>query len=191
VVRILVFSGSIRSGSFNTRLAAAAAAELARLDAEVSLVSLADYPLPLYDGDLEANEGIPEPALKLKRQFCGHQGIFIAGPEYNAGITPLLKNAIDWVSRVKEAGEKPLAAYHGRVFALGSASPGGYGGMRSQIATRQVLELGCGALVIPETCAVSAAHQAFDDDGNLKDERTRGMLVACCASLVAKARSFA
>jgi NAD(P)H-dependent FMN reductase len=191
MVRILVFSGSIRSGSFNTRLAAAAASELGRLDADVSLISLADYPLPLYDGDLEASEGIPEPALKLKRQFCAHQGIFIAGPEYNAGVTPLLKNAIDWVSRVKEAGEKPLAAYRGRVFALGSASPGGYGGFRSQMATRQVLEIGCGALVIPESCAVASAHQAFEEDGTLKDERTRGMLKACCESLVAKARSLA
>lgn len=190
MVRILVFSGSVRSGSFNARLAAAAAAELARLDADVSLISLADYSLPLYDGDLEANEGIPDAALKLKRQFCAHRGIFIAGPEYNAGMTPLLKNAIDWVSRVKEAGEKPLAAYHGRVFALGSASPGGYGGFRSQMATRQVLEIGCGALVIPENCAVAAAHQAFDEDGNLKDERTRALLAACCASLFDKARSL-
>jgi len=190
MVRILVFSGSIRSGSFNTRLAAAAAAELARMDADVSLISLADYPLPLYDGDLEAGSGIPENALKLKRQFCAHHGVFIAGPEYNAGMTPLLKNAIDWVSRVKEAGEKPLSAYRGRVFALGSASPGSYGGMRSQIATRQVLEMGCGALVIPEACAVAAAHQAFDDEGHLKDERALGMLTACCASLIDKARSF-
>ncbi|KAF0133310.1 MAG: NADPH-dependent FMN reductase [Xanthobacteraceae bacterium] len=190
MIRILVFSGSIRSGSFNSRLAAAAAGELARMDADVSLISLADYSLPLYDGDLEAASGIPDNALKLKRQFCLHHGIFIAGPEYNAGMTPVLKNTIDWVSRVKEAGEKPLSAYRGRVFALGSASPGSYGGMRSQIATRQVLEVGCGALVVPESCAVPAAHQAFDDDGRLKDERTRSALTACCTSLIDKARSF-
>lgn len=190
MTRILVFSGSIRSGSFNTKLAAAAAAELGRLDVDVTLISLADYPMPLYDGDLESASGQPENALKLKRLFCEHQGIFIAGPEYNAGVTPLLKNTIDWVSRVREPGEGPIAAYHGRVFALGSASPGGFGGMRSQIATRQVLELGCGALVIPETVAVSAAHQAFDEAGAIKDERTRGALAACCASLVEKARTL-
>lgn len=190
MTRILVFSGSIRSGSYNTKLAAAAAAELARLDADVSLISLADYSMPLYDGDLEAASGVPDNALKLKRQFCAHQGIFIAGPEYNAGVTPLLKNAIDWVSRVKEKGEEPLTAYRGRVFALASASPGGFGGIRSQIATRQCLELGCGALVIPETCAVAAADRAFDDDGDLRDERTRRMLSACCASLVDKAGSL-
>ncbi|MGL4287852.1 MAG: NADPH-dependent FMN reductase [Phreatobacter sp.] len=188
--RILVFSGSIRSGSFNGRLAAVAATELARLDADVTHISLGDYPMPIYDGDQESASGQPENALKLKRLFCAHQGIFIAGPEYNAGITPLLKNTIDWVSRVREDGEPALAAYRNRVFALGSASPGGYGGMRSQIATRQSLELGCGAHLIPETCAVSAAHQAFDEAGNLKDERSRASLIACCKSLVEKARAY-
>lgn len=188
--RILVFSGSIRSGSFNGRLAAVAATELARLDADVTHISLGDYPMPIYDGDLESASGPPDNALKLKRLFCAHQGIFIAGPEYNAGITPLLKNTIDWVSRVRETGEPPLAAYRNRVFALGSASPGGYGGMRSQIATRQSLELGCGAHLIPETCAVSAAHQAFDEAGNLKDERSRASLLACCKSLIEKASAY-
>lgn len=191
MARILVFSGSIRSGSFNARLAAAAAAELARQDADVTLLSLADYPLPLYDGDLEAAEGQPPNALMLKRQFCAHQGLFIAGPEYNAGMTPLLKNAIDWVSRVREDGEPPLAAYKGRVFALGSASPGGYGGMRSQLAARQVLEVGCGALVIPESVAIPAAHQAFDESGNLKEERLRNLLAGCCRTLIERARQLA
>jgi chromate reductase, NAD(P)H dehydrogenase (quinone) len=190
VTKILVFSGSTRSGSFNASLAAAAAAELARLDVEVSLISLADYPMPLYDGDLEAAEGQPENALKLKRQFCAHQGILIASPEYNAGVTPLLKNTIDWVSRVREQGEPPLAAYRDRVFAVCSASPGGFGGIRSQIAVRQSLSLGCGALVIPETCTVSAAHQAFDESGSLRDERTRNTLIACCKSLIDKARTL-
>ncbi|MBN8942554.1 MAG: NAD(P)H-dependent oxidoreductase [Rhizobiales bacterium] len=188
--RILVFSGSIRSGSFNGKLAAVAATEFARLDVDVTHISLGDYPMPIYDGDLESASGPPDNAVKLKRLFCAHQGIFIAGPEYNAGITPLLKNTIDWVSRVREDGEPPLAAYRNRVFALGSASPGGYGGMRSQIATRQSLELGCGAHLIPETCAVSAAHQAFDEAGNLKDERSRASLLACCKSLVEKAAAY-
>jgi NAD(P)H-dependent FMN reductase len=191
MVRVLVLSGSIRSGSFNTKLAAAAAAELARLDAAVTLVSLSDYAMPLYDGDLEAAEGQPDAALKLKRQFCAHQGLFIASPEYNAGVTPLLKNAIDWVSRVREDGEPPLAAYRGRVFALGSASPGGYGGMRSQLAVRQILEVGCGALVIPESIAVPAALQAFDDSGNLKDGRLRNLLAGCCRTLIERARQMA
>jgi NAD(P)H-dependent FMN reductase len=108
-VKILVTAGSIRTGSFNARLAAAATKELSLLDAEVTRISLADYPMPIYDGDLEAKSGQPENALKLKRHFMTHQGIFIASPEYNASVTPLLKNTLDWISRVREQGEQPLA----------------------------------------------------------------------------------
>ncbi len=143
--KIIVFAGSIRTGSFNGRLAALAAKELALRNADVTRISLADYPLPLYDGDAEAASGAPENAKKLKRQFAAHHGIFIASPEYNASITPLLKNTLDWVSRVREPGEQPYPAYRDRVFALGAASNGTYGGYRSLIALRHVLELGCGA----------------------------------------------
>ena len=110
----------------------------------MTLISLADYPLPLYDADLEAKSGPPANAINLKRLFGLHQGVFIASPEYNASITPLLKNTLDWVSRVREGREPPLAAYRNRAFALGAASNGTLGGMRSLIALRQVLELGCG-----------------------------------------------
>ncbi len=189
--KILVFAGSIRSGSLNARLAALAAKELTIADAEVSLISLADYPMPLYDGNLEAASGPPEQAVKLKRMLCAHQGVFIASPEYNASITPLLKNTIDWISRVREGKEPPLAAYRGRAFALGAASNGTYGGMRSLIALRQTLELGCGALVIPEQIAVREAGQAFDDMDNLKDERTAGLLKGVVRRLVETARRLA
>lgn len=191
MIRILVFSGSIRTGSLNAKLAACAAAELAALDTEVTHLSIADYALPLYDGDLEATSGAPEAAVRLKRQFCAHEGVFIASPEYNAGVTPLLKNAVDWVSRVREDGEAPLAAFRNRVFALGSASPGGYGAFRSQMALRQVLELGTGSLVIPESVAVAQAHQAFDNEGRLTDERMRALLAAACKALIDRARAFA
>lgn len=186
MVRILVFSGSVRSGSLNGKLAAAAALELGTLGADVTLISLVDYPMPLYDGDMEAASGVPAAAVALAGQFVSHHGIFIAGPEYNAGITPLTKNTIDWVSRVKA----PANAFKGRVFALGSASPGGYGGFRSQMATRQVLELGLGALVIPESVAVGAAHEAFDEGGRLVNERARAMLSATCRSLMEKAEAL-
>ncbi|MCC7346617.1 MAG: NAD(P)H-dependent oxidoreductase [Variibacter sp.] len=169
--KILVFAGSIRSGSFNARLAALAAKELTLADAEVTLISLADYPMPLYDGDREAASGPPENAVRLKQLFERQQGVFIASPEYNASITPLLKNALDWVSRVREGREPPLSAYRNRVFALGAASNGTLGGMRSLIALRQVLELGCGALVLPEQIAVREAATAFDEMDALKDER--------------------
>jgi NAD(P)H-dependent FMN reductase len=186
--KILVFAGSIRTGSFNGRLAALAAKELALAEADVTSISLADYPMPLYDGNLEAASGPPDNALKLKRLIGLQQGVFIASPEYNASITPLLKNTLDWVSRVREGREPPLAAYKNRVFALGAASNGSYGGMRSLIALRQVLELGCGALVIPEQVAVREAAQAFDEDGHLEDERTAGLLKTVVNRLVEMAR---
>ena len=188
--KILVFAGSIRSGSFNARLAALAAKELTLADADVTLISLADYPLPLYDGDLEAQDGPPEIAVKLKQLFGIQQGIFIASPEYNASVTPLLKNTLDWISRVREGREPPLSAYKNRVFALGAASNGTLGGMRSLMALRQVLELGCGALVIPEQIAVREAASAFDDRDNLKDERAARMLKSVAERLVETARQL-
>jgi chromate reductase, NAD(P)H dehydrogenase (quinone) len=189
--KILVFAGSIRSGSHNARLAALAAKELTLADAETTLISLADFPMPLYDGNAEAASGPPENAYKLKRLMGLQHGVFIASPEYNASITPLLKNTLDWVSRVREGKEPALAAYKNRVFALGAASNGTYGGMRSLIALRHVLELGCGALVIPEQVAVREAANAFDEMDNLKDERTAGLLKALVNRLVDMARGFA
>ncbi len=169
--KILVIPGSNRTGSYNVQLAALAAKEFALADADVTRISLADYPMPIYDADLEERAGPPEYAVKLKQMIESHQGVFIASPEYNASITPLLKNAIDWVSRVRERGEPLLAAYHGRIFALGAASLQRFGGMRGLMALRQILEVGCGALVIPEQIAIAAAQDAFDESGSLKDER--------------------
>jgi chromate reductase len=117
VPKILVFAGSIRTGSFNARLAALAAKELALAGADVTRISLEDYPLPIYDGDDEAESGVPDNAKKLKSMMAAHQGVFIASPEYNASVTPLLKNTIDWISRVRERGEPPLpeqiTVFHG------------------------------------------------------------------------------
>jgi chromate reductase, NAD(P)H dehydrogenase (quinone) len=188
--RILLLAGSIRTGSFNARLAGTMARELVQLDAETSLISLIDYPMPLYDGDLEAKSGPPENAVRLKRMMCSHHGVFITSPEYNASITPLLKNAIDWVSRVRDGNEAPLAAYRGRAFAVGAASNGTYGGMRSLIALRHVLELGCGALVIPEQIVVRAAASAFDETDHLKDEQLARQLQTVARRLVDTARHF-
>jgi chromate reductase len=191
IPKVLVLAGSIRVGSFNARLAAIAAKEIARAEAEVTRISLLDFPLPLYDGDHEARSGAPENAVKLKRMFCAHQGVFIASPEYNASLTPLLKNAIDWISRVRENREPPLSAYRNRVFALGAASNGTYGGMRSIMALRHVLELGCGALVIPEQIAVREASHAFDENDELKDERSAALLRTLARRLVELARQIA
>ena len=191
IPKVLVFAGSIRTGSFNARLAAIAAKEIARAEAEITRISLLDFPLPLYDGDLEARSGPPENAVKLKRMFCAHQGVFIASPEYNASLTPLLKNTIDWISRVRENKEPPLSAYRNRVFALGAASNGTLGGMRSIMALRQSLELGCGALVIPEQIAVREASHAFDENDELKDERSAALLRTLARRLVELARQIA
>ncbi len=186
--RILVLAGSIRSGSHNARLAALAVKLLTIADAEVTHISLQDFPLPLYDGDLEGRAGPPEPAVKLKRLMMRHGGVFIASPEYNASVAPLLKNAIDWMSRVREGTEPPLAAYRNRVFGLGSASPGTLGGYRSLMALRQVLELGCGATVLPEQVAVRDAANAFDEADNLRDPRTAEAFDGLLRRLVDAAR---
>jgi chromate reductase len=186
--KILVLSGSIRTGSHNARLAALAAKELTLLDAEVTLISFVDYPLPLYDADIDSRSGQPENAVKLKRMIQTHQGVFIASPEYSASVTPLLKNAIDWVSRVRERGDPTYAAFKNRVFAIASASTGQHGGLRSLMALRQILELGCGALVIPEQIAVPWADMAFDDMDNLSETRLMNLFRAELSRLVDMAR---
>jgi len=175
VPKILVIPGSLRTGSHNGRLAAIATKELALLDAEVTRISLEDYALPLFDADRAAGSGPPAAAVKLKQALMAHRGVFITSPEYSASITPLLKNAIDWVSRVRERGEPTYAAFKGRVFALGSATSGSGGGVRS---------LGCGALVIPEQVSVPRAELAFDENDNLKDEVLAAALRASVRRLV-------
>ncbi|HWV43758.1 NAD(P)H-dependent oxidoreductase [Pseudorhodoplanes sp.] len=189
--KILVFAGSIRTGSMNGQLAALAAKEFALAGADVTRISLLDYPMPLYDGDLESRSGPPAPAVSLKRMIEQHQGVFIASPEYNASVTPLLKNTLDWVSRVRDGNEAPLAAYRNRAFALGGASNGGYGAMRSLMALRQVLEQGCGALVIPDQIAVARAGEAFDEMDNFRDEANSKRLKAVVKSLIEFARHYA
>jgi chromate reductase, NAD(P)H dehydrogenase (quinone) len=189
--KILVFAGSTRTGSYNARLAARAAKEFALAGADVTWISLHDYPLPLYDGDQEANSGIPDNARKLKQMIMAHQGVFIVSPEYNASIPPLLKNALDWISRVRERNEPPLAAYHDRIFALGSASERASGGIYVLLALRQVLETGCGALVLPEQIAVSHANEAFDENDNLIDVRHAEQFQLVVTRLVDTAQEFA
>lgn len=188
IPKILVLPGSTRAGSHNVRLAALAVKELTLLDADVTRISLADYELPIYEAELEAKGGAPANAVKLKQMIMAHQGVFIASPEYSASVTPLLKNAIDWVSRVRERGDPTYAAFKGRVFAIASASPGRSGGLRSLMALRQILELGCGALVIPEQVAIPQADHAFDAMDTIIDTGTANLLRAELARLVDMAR---
>lgn len=174
--KLLFFAGSSRQGSFNRKLAM-----LARTIADANgipstLAELSDYDLPIYNGDDQAHEGIPDNAVRFKNLMQEHAGIFIAAPEYNASVTPLLKNTLDWVSRVRGEGEAPLHVFSSRLFALGSASPGGAGGLRGLLALRHVLEIGCGALVLPLQCMVPRAAEAFDDWGHLKNKDTQETL---------------
>ena len=186
--KILVIPGSLRSGSHNVRLAALACKELVLAEADVTRISLADYPLPLFDADLAQAEGPPAPAVTLKRLVSAHRGVFITSPEYNASVTPLIKNAIDWISIVRASGEPQLAAYQDRVFALGAASPGRSGGMQSLIALRQVLAVGCRALVIPEQITVPNAETAFDEMDQLTDARAATQLKTVARRLIDYAR---
>ena len=189
--KILVIPGSLRTGSHNARLAALAAKELALTEAEVTRISLVDYPLPLFDADMIGEAGPPQNAVQLQRMMQAHQGVFITSPEYSASVTPLLKNTIDWISRSRVRGEPNYAAFRHRAFAIGAASSGGGGGMRSLMALRQILELGCGALVIPEQISVARAAEAFDEMDNLKDEALSAALTTLARRLVDLARAMA
>lgn len=182
--RIIVCSGSVRGGSHNTKLAALVAKRLSILDADVTHLSFKDYPLPIYDGDHEADNGVPEQAKRLHRLFVGHDGVFLACPEYNAGVTPLLKNTLDWISRVKEPGEP----YRNKVFALGAASPGGFGGLRGLIGMRTILEVGLGALVLPQMVSIPKASAAFDDKDDLAEDRVSGQLDKLVGALLRMTR---
>lgn len=187
--RILVFSGSVRGGSYNTQLAALVAKRLVLADADVTRISLSEYSMPIYDGDQEREKGVPEAAHKLKRLMQEHQGVFIACPEYNTAITPLLKNTLDWVSRLNDPGEPPAAAFKNRVFAIGSASTGALGGIRGLIGTRTILEIGLGALLIPDMVMVPNAAEAFDDKGDLRNERSMASLDAMVKRLISETQA--
>jgi chromate reductase len=166
--RILVFGGSLRIESYNQKLAALAAEAAHQSGAEVTLISLRDFRLPLFDEDLEEEEGMPEAARKLKELFVNSDGFVIASPEYNSGITGALKNTIDWVSRAESEEEPPLLAFKGKSAAILAASPGGYGGARSLLQLRTLLE-NIRVDVIEGEVTVPKAYEAFTEEGRLVD----------------------
>ncbi|HEX7261965.1 MAG TPA: NAD(P)H-dependent oxidoreductase [Luteolibacter sp.] len=183
--RILVFGGSLRSASFNHKLAVIAAEGAREAGADVTLISLRDFRLPIFDEDLESAEGMPEAGRKLKALFAESDGLIIASPEYNSTITAALKNSIDWVSRATSPEEKPLSALSGKSAAILSASPGGYGGSRSLAQLRPFLE-NIHISVLPDQVSVPKAYEAFDADGQLVDPAQQAAVVALAASLVEK-----
>jgi chromate reductase, NAD(P)H dehydrogenase (quinone) len=166
-LKILVIPGSLRTGSLNARLAATIAAELAQAGVDVTRISLADFPLPIYDGDLQAKSGVPKSAINLKRMMSAHQGVLIVTPEHNSSVPALLKNAIDWVSRVHELHEVRGQVFRDRAFAIAAASGNRLGGTRALAALRLILSA-CQAPVIPSQLALSFANEAYDDMDRLK-----------------------
>ena len=186
--KILVFPGSTRTGSHNVKLAALAAKELALIDIDVTRISLADYPLPLYEGDLEANAGPPANAVKLKQMIMAHHGVFIASPEYSASVTPHAQERHRLGFARARARRSDLCRLQGPRVRDRIGIAGRSGGLRSLMALRQILELGCGALVIPEQVAIPQADQAFDDMDNIVDTGTANLFRAELARLVDMAR---
>ena len=144
MVRLLFFAGSERHGSHNKKLARLAQHIATANGVEGVFVDLTDYPMPLYTGDMEAEHGPPLKAAEFKALLSEYQGVFIASPEYNSSITPLLKNTLDWVTRVRAKAETGLEVYKTRVFAISGAAPGYYGAMRGLLHLRQILEIGLG-----------------------------------------------
>ena len=180
--RILAFSGSARKDSFNQQLATAAARHAEAAGADVTLVNLRDFPMPLFNQDEEAEIGQPDSVKELKGLFAEHHGLLIASPEYNGLPTPLLKNTLDWLSR-KHDDEPSMMAYTGKVAAIMGASGGGLGGLRGLVHLRALLN-NLGVVVQPKQHALSGAHKAFDDDGGLVNERDQSSIDSLANSLV-------
>jgi len=190
-MQLLFFAGSTRQGSNNKKLARLAQRIATANGIGGMFVDLKDYPMPLYNGDLEAEHGPPQKAQEFKALLGEYQGAFIASPEYNSSITPLLKNTLDWMTRVRAPGETGLETFKSRVFAISGASPGYYGTMRSLLNLRQILTLGLGALVIPQQLALPRANDAFEEDGSLKDQAQLKMLTGVVEALASTAKKFA
>jgi NAD(P)H-dependent FMN reductase len=187
--RILAFAGSLRRDSFNKQLVRIAAQGARTAGAEVTVIDLRDYPLPVFDEDLERESGAPENVRRLKQLFVEHDGLLIASPEYNSSITAVLKNTIDWVSR-QSPGEPPLVAFTSKVAVVLGTSPGALGGLRGLVHLRAILG-NIGVIVLPDQTAIPKAHEAFAADGSLKEAKQQATvekLGATLASTVAMLR---
>jgi len=191
-LRLLVIAGSVRNGSLNLRLAGAAAALAREAGAQVESFDLRSLQLPVYDGDLEAAQGVPDGALRLLDAIRAADALLIVTPEYNGFPTPLLINAFDWLSRLSAAGERPagLAVTANKPVALLSASPGPLGGLRSMNFLRQYLQMAFAMIVVPQQFALVRAHEAFDDQGALKDERATRSVAGVLSALGALATAL-
>jgi len=172
----------MRSGSLNKKLLRVAIGLAEPQGAQVTVLELRELALPLYDGDLEQREDLPEGARRLQQLMIFHDAFLIASPEYNSSISGVLKNAVDWASRpVPE--QPPLAAFKGKIAGLLSASPGAYGGLRGLAPLRAILE-NLGTIVVPNQAAVARANEAFDDSGALRDPRQNALVASVVEQLL-------
>lgn len=189
MTKLLMFAGSARKASTNKQLAALAARTAKEAGAEVTLIDLADFDMPIYNGDIEAETGPPENAKRLKQLFVEHDGFFIASPEYNSSISAVLKNALDWISRPHTEDEPGLWAFSGKVAAIGAVAPGALGGLRGLVPLRMMLG-NIGVTVVPSQVAVSDSFNAFDDSGALVAELPGQMLETTISQLVKTATAL-
>lgn len=171
---LVAMSASTRRESFNSRVLRTMIDGAERAGADVTLINPDDYEMPLYNGDIEATEGLPRNVERLQEVFAAHDGFLLASPEYNGFFTPLLKNTLDWVSRPmpQHDGKSGSANFRGKAAGIVSASPGALGGVRSLQHTRLYLS-NLGFIVVPDQVGVPRAGEAFDEHGQLKDERLR------------------
>lgn len=187
--KILAFAGSARKESFNKKLLQIAVSGAHEAGANVTLIDLADYPMPLFDQDLEQDTGIPENALKFKKLLIEHDALMIASPEYNSAFSPLLKNVIDWASRAESDAEPPLVAYQGKIATIMAASPGALGGLRGLVFLRMLLG-NIGVTVLPDQQAIPQAFKAFNDAGVLIDDKKQESVISLGRKLVVAVRKL-
>jgi NAD(P)H-dependent FMN reductase len=183
--KIVAFSGSLRTGSYNQKLVTVAARAAEQAGADVTLCSLNDYPMPIFNEDIE-KQGTPDEARAFKDLMISAHGVLIASPEYNGSLSGALKNAIDWASRPAE-GEEPLVAFKNKACGLLSASPGGLGGIRGLLHLRPLLA-GIQMIVVPTQFCLAGAGDKFDDDGNLTDDKARNSAEAVGHAVVDMAK---
>lgn len=187
-VKLLFFAGSMREASLNKRLAKAASVAASEFDAEVTFIDLKDFNMPIYCGDLEKNDGIPEAALRLAELVKAHDGVFIASPEYNSSISPLLKNTLDWVSRIRSEETPPRTPWQeARLFAIGASSMGLMGGLRGIQLLSALLTNGYQVTVLPQTVAVGKGHEVLNDDGSISNPQSEAMLSGAMKAFVKSA----
>ena len=182
-IKLLFLAGSSRKESLNKKLARHAASIAEKEDVTVTFIDLKDYDMPIYNGDLEAESGLPEKAKSLKKLFIEHDGLFIASPEYNSSLAPLLKNSLDWISRKENEDEPALIAFKGKVVAISAASPGGLGGLRGLVPLRMMLG-NIGVYVTPTQAALSKASESFDENGKLVNEQQAAMVDKVVTELI-------